>query len=80
MARVIYLLKNNVPPKQIPFNYDPLTLILKNALVGKNAVTRMFVNISPSKFDTPVTNRSLNFAKKTGRIKTKIVDHTLIKI
>jgi hypothetical protein len=31
----------------------------------------MFVNISPTKFDTAVTNRSLNFAHQTGRIKTK---------
>ena len=33
----------------------------------------MFVNISPTKFDTAVTNRSLKFAKQTGRIKTKTV-------
>ena len=39
----------------------------------------MFVNISPSKFDTPVTNRSLKFAKQTGRIKTKVVDQNIIK-
>jgi hypothetical protein len=31
----------------------------------------MFVNISPTKFDTPVTNRSLKFAQLTGRLKTK---------
>ena len=74
------MLKNNFPPELIPFNHDPLTLILRNALVGLNAMTRMFVNISPSKFDTPVTNRSLKFAKQTGRIKTKIVDQTFRKI
>ena len=34
---------------------------------------RMFVNISPTKFDTAVTNRSFKFAKQTGRIKTKKV-------
>ena len=64
----------NVHPENIPFNHDPLTLILKEALVGENAKTRMFVNISPSIFDTPVTNRSLKFAKLTGRIQTKVVD------
>ena len=77
MAKVIYMLTNNVPPENIPFNHDPLTLILKNALLYR---TRMFVNISPSKFDTGVTNRSLKFAKQTGRVKTKIVDHALIKL
>ena len=72
-----FLNSNNVPPENIPFNHDPLTLILKNALLYR---TRMFVNISPSKFDTGVTNRSLKFAKQTGRVKTKIVDHALIKL
>ena len=74
------MVKNNVPPEQIPFNHDPLTLILRNALIGEKAVARMFVNISPSKFDTPVTNRSLKFAKQTGRIKTKKFVHALKKI
>ena len=40
----------------------------------------MFVNISPSIFDTEVTNRSFKFAYKTGRIKTKKVDHAVLKI
>jgi hypothetical protein len=55
------MVAKNVPPKDILFNQDPLTLILKNALVGEQAITRMFVNISPSKYDTVVTNRSLKF-------------------
>ena len=80
LAHVLRMGKNNVPLHRIPFDHDPLTLILRNALVGERAVTRMFVNISPSKFDTPVTNRSLKFAKQTGRVKTKIVDHALNKI
>ena len=74
MEKVINMVAKDVHPKKIPFNHDPLTLILKNALVGEKAKTRMFVNISPSKFDTAVTNRSLKFAKKTGRIKTKIIN------
>jgi hypothetical protein len=61
MSKVIKMVAKNVPPKDILFNQDPLTLILKNALVGEQAITRMFVNISPSKYDTVVTNRSLKF-------------------
>ena len=36
-------------------------------------MARMFVNISPSKYDVAVTNRSMKFALKTGKIKTKSV-------
>jgi hypothetical protein len=74
LAKVIKMGTNNVPTQKIPFNHDPLTLIIKDALVGKSAIARMFVNISPTKFDTAVTNRSLKFAKQTGRIKTDVVD------
>jgi hypothetical protein len=73
------MLKKNFRPENIPFNYDPLTLILKDALVNKDSFIRMFVNISPSKFDTAVTKRSLEFAKQTGRIKTKIVDRSFLE-
>ena len=80
LAKVIKLVGNNVPLQNIPFDHDPLTLIIKKALalpVDKKfvdySITRMFVNISPTKFDTAVTNRSLKFAKQTGRIKTKPV-------
>jgi len=62
-------------------------LIIKDALAGNlnrhgepSSITRMFVNISPSIFDTEVTNRSFKFAYKTGRIKTKKVDHAVLKI
>ena len=68
------MVQKNVHPEKIPFNHDPITLILKNALVADYAKTIMFVNISPSKFDTAVTNRSFKFAKQTGRIKTKNVN------
>ena len=79
--------KNNVPIHKIPFINDPLTLIIKNALIGKMmskenmplSLTRIFVNISPSKFDTAVTNRSLKFAIQTGRLKTKIIDRVTLK-
>ena len=81
MAKAIKMVTNNIPLEKIPFNHDPLTLILKDALSGKldddgepSSVTRMFVNISPSKFDTAVTNRSLKFAMQTGKLKTKLVD------
>ena len=81
MAKAIKMVTKNVPLEKIPFNHDPLTLILKDALAGKldddgepSSVTRMFVNISPSKFDTAVTNRSLKFAMQTGKLKTKLVD------
>ena len=40
----------------------------------------MFVNISPTKFDTAVTNRSFKFAKQTGRIKTKKVAKDAFRI
>ena len=36
-------------------------------------MARMFVNISPSNYDVAVTNRSMKFALKTGKIKTKSV-------
>lgn len=74
MAKVIKMVENNVNPKDIPYNHDPLTLIIKDALVGLKSKTRMFVNISPSKFDTAVTNRSFKFAKQTGKIKFKKVN------
>jgi len=71
------MVEKDVPLQKIQFNNDPLTLILKDAFSGAlnklgwpNSVTRMFVNISPTKFDTAVTNRSLKFAKTTGRVKT----------
>ena len=73
------MVTNNVQPENIPFNHDPLTLIIKDALVGMSSMTRMFVNISPSKFDTAVTNRSLKFAKQTGKIKSKKVDKNALK-
>jgi hypothetical protein len=64
-----------------------LTLILKGAFSGaldllENpiSVARMFVNISPTKFDTAVTNRSMKFAQKTGRIKTNIIYKNASKI
>jgi hypothetical protein len=64
-----------------------LTLILKGAFSGALdlrgdpiSVARMFVNISPTKFDTAVTNRSMKFAQKTGRIKTNIIDKNASKI
>jgi hypothetical protein len=67
-----------VPIHKIPFNNDPLTLILKDTFAGPlnrmeepQSVIRMFVNISPTKFDSAVTNRSLKFAQLTGRLKTK---------
>ena len=76
MAKVLKRVKNNVPIKNIPFNRDPLTLIIKEALYGKDSAVKIFVNISPSKFDTAVTNRSLKFAMQTGSLKTKkAVDH-----
>ena len=80
MSKVIKLIANNVEPQNIPFNHDPLTLILKNTLVGSNSKARMFVNISPSKYDTAVTNRSLKFAMKTGRVHIKPVDSSAIKM
>ena len=80
LAKVTKLVVHNVPLQNIPFDHDPLTLILKNALAGPVdeymrtlSMIRMFVNISPTKFDTAVTNRSFKFAKQTGRIKTKKV-------
>ena len=36
----------------------------------------MFINISPSKFDVAVTNRSLKFARKTGKATMKLVKKT----
>ena len=39
----------------------------------------MFVNISPSKYDTAVTNRSLKFAISTGKAKSKFVDKVTFK-
>ena len=39
----------------------------------------MFMNISPSKFDVAVTNRSLKFARQTGKAKIKSVDKTYQK-
>ena len=77
--QVTKMVTNNVQPENIPFNHDPLTLIIKDALVGMSSMTRMFVNISPSKFDTAVTNRSLKFAKQTGKIKSKKVDKNALK-
>ena len=81
MAKVIKLVADNVPLQNIPFDHDPLTLIIKDALAGPvneemypKSMIRMFVNISPSKFDTAVTNRSFKFARQTGRLKTKPVD------
>ena len=80
LAHVIKMLTSNVNPKNIPFHHDPLTLVIKNALVGERAKTRMFVNISPSKFDTAVTNRSLKFSQQTGMIRTKAVDHAAASV
>ena len=61
-------------------------MIIKNALVGRLnyggiplALARMFVNISPSKYDTAVTNRSLKFAISTGKAKSKFVDKVTFK-
>jgi len=75
MAEVIKMVVKNISFQKIPFYHDPLTLILKDAFAGPVnkhndllSVTKMFVNISPTKFDTAVTNRSLKFAQKTGRI------------
>ena len=71
---MIKLVANGVHPNKIPFSNDPLTLILKDSIVGNNAYARMFVNISPSKWDTAVTNRSLKFALQTGMANTNDVD------
>ena len=93
LAKVLRLVQNNVHPDKIPFEHDPLTHILKKALIGefweaknedkmpfcKKAIVRMFVNISPSKYDMPVTNRSLKFARQTGKAKIKLVDKTYQK-
>ena len=35
MAKAIKMVTKNVPLEKIPFNHDPLTLILKDALAGK---------------------------------------------
>jgi hypothetical protein len=63
------MVAKDVPIYKIPFNNDPLSLILKDTFAGPlryggiQSVTRMFVNISPTKFDAAVTNRSLKFAQ-----------------
>jgi hypothetical protein len=63
------MVAKDVPIHKIPFNNDPLSLILKDTFAGPlsgngipQSVIRMFVNISPTKFDAAVTNRSLKFA------------------
>ena len=84
MAKVLRMTSNNVHPDKIPFAHDPLTNIIKKALIGefwygenrlqyRKAFVRMFMNISPSKFDVPVTNRSLKFARQTGKASIKTV-------
>jgi hypothetical protein len=64
------MVAKDVPIHKIPFNNDPLSLILKDTFAGPlnyrgeiQSVIRMFVNISPTKFDAAVTNRSLKFAQ-----------------
>jgi hypothetical protein len=64
------MVAKDVPIHKISFNNDPLTLILKDTFAGPlighggtQSVIRMFVNISPTKFDAAVTNRSLKFAQ-----------------
>jgi hypothetical protein len=63
------MVAKDVPIHKIPFNNDPLTLILKDTFAGPllhgdpQSEIRMFVNISPTKFDAAVTNRSFKFAQ-----------------
>ena len=64
------MVAKDVPIYKIPFNNDPLSLILKDTFAGPlnrygfpQSVIRMFVTISPTKFDAAVTNRSLKFAQ-----------------
>jgi hypothetical protein len=81
------MVEKDVPLQKIPFNNDPLTKILQSSFAGKltayrepNSITRMFVNVSPTKYDTAVTNRSLKFAQQTGRIKTKTITKDFFQI
>ncbi len=78
LATVIKIVQDDVLPKNIPFNKDPLTLIIKDALVGsidtdgsKQAKACMFGNIFPLIYDTAVTYWSLKISIKTDKVTTK---------
>lgn len=57
--------------KQVPYRDNVLTRVMKDCL-GGTAKTLMFVNCSPSVFNTAETKNSLRYAEQAKKIMNKV--------
>ena len=57
--------------KQVPYRDNVLTKVMKDSL-GGTAKTLMFVNCSPSVYNTAETKNSLRYAEQAKKIVNKV--------
>ena len=69
LGLVIHALSTN--QKQVPYRDNVLTKVMKDSL-GGTAKTLMFVNCSPSVFNTAETKNSLRYAEQAKKIQNKV--------
>jgi kinesin family protein C2/C3 len=68
LGKIIWRLSKGYLPRQIDYDCNILTSLLKDTL-GGDAKTLMFVCIGPSIMDIEATRDTLRFAQSTGKIK-----------
>lgn len=73
LGNVIHALSTNA--KNIPYRENTLTKVMKDSL-GGTAKTLMFVNCSPSIYNTAETKNSLRYAESAKKIVNKVVKGT----
>jgi hypothetical protein len=69
LGLVIHALSTNA--KQVPYRDNVLTRVMKDSL-GGTAKTLMFVNCSPSQYNTAETKNSLRYAESAKKIVNKV--------
>jgi len=69
LGLVIHALSTNA--KQVPYRDNVLTRVMKDSL-GGTAKTLMFVNCSPSVYNTAETKNSLRYAEQAKKIVNKV--------
>ena len=70
LGRIIWQLSKGLHPREINYDCNILTSLLKDTL-GGDALTAMFVCIGPSIMDIEATRDTLRFAKSTGKIQSR---------
>ena len=70
LGKTIWRLSKGYLPKQIDYDCNILTSLLKDTL-GGDAKTLMFVCIGPSIMDIEATRDTLRFAESTGKVKSR---------